>query len=243
MKRTIYFTLAVTMLPGPQSLAQQSAAHAPIRVVLPRTLDTSSCQFRYFLVGPFGGYGGFSQPNLDASGFEIETVHEGSTVERLQFVLSCPGYQIETMSFDSLPGVDRRTVQVQPKPLGTVRFRGLVRGLTLQQVQVLHVDVDYSPWWICEFFRLYDCGLGGWKVASVLLETDGRFSASLPDFARDAVIRSFKQPGEFDFRIRDQMTGNLLFELKAAGGNAAWGRVPVADSYPGEQTFDAELPK
>src|SRR5206468_2206654 len=166
-----------------------------------------------------------------------ETVHEGVAVERLQFLPFCFGYQIETMAFDSLPG---RTVQVSPKPLGTVRFRGMVRGLTLQQVQVLYVDVDYTPWWICEFLRLPDCGLGAWRVTSVELDTDGRFSATLPNFARDAVIRSFKHPGEFAFRIRDQKTGNPLFELKAAGSN--WGRVPVADTYPGEQMFNAELP-
>ena len=78
-------------------------------------------------------------------------------------------------------------------------------------------------------------------MASVELDTDGRFSATLPNFARDAVIRSFKHPGEFAFRIHDQKTGNPLFELKAAGSN--WGRVPVADTYPGQQMFDAELPK
>jgi hypothetical protein len=244
MKRIIYFTLAVTMLPGPQSWAQHSSGDAPIRVVLPRSLETMSCQLQYFLVGSFGGYGGFAQPKLDASGFEIETVHEGQAVERLQVILSCSGYQIEAMAFDSLPDLDGRTVQVHPKPLGTVRFRGLVRGLTLQQVQMFYVDVDYTPWWICEFYRLPDCGLGAWRVASVELDTDGRFSAILPNFARDAVIRSFKHPGEFAFRIRDQKTGNPLFELKAAGSNSPIpGRVPVAESYPGEQTFDAELPK
>jgi hypothetical protein len=244
MKCIIYFTLAVTMLPGPRSRAQHSSGDAPIRVVLPRSVETRSCQLQYLLVGSFGGYGGFARPKPDASWFEIESVHEGKAVERLQVVLSCPGYQIETMAFDSLPDLEARTVQVDPKPLGTVRFRGLVRGLTLQQVQVLYVDVDYTPWWICEFFRLPDCFLFAWRVASVELDTDGRFSAILPDFSRDAVIRSFKHPGEFAFRIRDQKTGNPLFELKPAGSTSPIpGRVPVADGYLDEQVFDAELPK
>jgi hypothetical protein len=242
MKRIIYITFAITVLPGPQSWAQ-SSGDDPIRVVLPRSVETRSCQLQYLLVGPFGVYVGFARPKLDASEFEIETVHGGEAVERLQVILSCSGYQIETMAFDSLPDLGRH-VEVHPAPLGTVRFRGVVRGLTLQQVQVLNVDVDYTPWWICEFFRLPDCGLGAWRVASVELDTDGRFSATLPNFARDAVIRSFKHPGEFAFRIRDQKTGNPLFELKAAARDSAIpGRVPVADSYPGEQLFDAELPK
>jgi hypothetical protein len=241
MKRIICFTFAVTMSPSLQFGAQHSFGDDPIRLVLPRSVETKSCRLAYFLGGPFGGYGGFARPNLDASGFEIETVHEGQAVERLQVILSCSGYQVETMAFDSLPDLDGRTVQVRPKPLGTVRFRGLVRGLTLQQVQVLYVDVDYTPFWICEFFRLPDCGLGPWRVASVELGTDGRFSATLPNYAQDAVIRSFKDHGEFSFWIHDQKTGNPLFELKAAG--SSWGKVAVADTYAGEQMFNAELPK
>jgi hypothetical protein len=244
MNRIIYLTFAVTMSLNPQSWAQHSAGDDPIRVVLPRSVEAGTCQLQYFLVGPFGGYGGFARPKLDASEFEIETVHEGEDVQRLQVILFCPGYQIETMAFNSLPTLDRRTIAVHPKPLGTVRFRGVVRGLTLQQVQVLYVDVEYTPWWICEFLRLPDCGLGAWTVASVELDTDGRFSAALPDFARDATVRSLKQLGEFAFRIRDQKTGNPLFELKPAGSNSpGWGRIPVAESYPGVQMFDAELPK
>jgi len=244
MNRIVYLAVAVTMSLSPQSWAQRSAGNDLIRVVLPRTVEAGTCHLQYSLVGPFGGYGGFARPKLDASEFEIETVHEGEAVQGLQIILFCPGYQIETITFNALPALDRRTVQVQPRPLGTVRFRGMVRGLTLQQVEVLHVDVGYTPWWICEFFRWMDCGLGEWRVASVELETDGSFSVALPDFARDATIRSFTQPGELSFRIRDQKTGNSMFDLRPAASNAtSWGRVPVADTYPGVQMFDAESPK
>jgi hypothetical protein len=130
---------------------------------------------------------------------------------------------------------------VDPKALGTIRFRGAVRQLISQNVQVLDVDVDYWPVWNCEFFHLADCAYGWWRVASAKLDTDGRFSTTLPDFARDARIRSFAQPGEFAFHIRDQKTGNPLFELKPAGNHSLAGRVPVATAYPGEQLFDAEL--
>jgi hypothetical protein len=237
-------TFAVTTLPSPQSWAQRSSADGPIRVVLPRSVETRGCRLEYFLAGRFGGYGGFARPKLDASEFEIETVHEGSAVERLQAILSCPGYQIETIAFNALPDLDGRTVHVQPKPLDTVRFRGVVRGFTLPQVEVLYVDVDYTPEWICAFFRLPDCLLGSWKVASVELDTNSRFSAALPNFAGDAVVRSFEHPGSFTFRIRDQKTGNPLFELKPVGSNSPMrGRIAVADRYPAEQIFDAELPK
>jgi hypothetical protein len=72
--------------------------------------------------------------------------------------------------------------------------------------------------------------------------TDGTFSATLPDFARDAVIRSFERRGELAFCIRDQKTGNPLFRLKPAG-HSLLGTVPLANGYPGQQMFDAEVPR
>jgi hypothetical protein len=243
MKRITYLTFAATMLCSSMSGVQHSRGNDPIRVVLPRTVDTRNCQLHYFLVGPFGGYGGSVWPGLDASELVIATVHEGEAAERLTAVLYCSGYQIETIAFDSLHHLEGGNIHLDPKPLGTVRFRGVVRGLISQNVTVLHVDADYTPSWMCELFHLLDCGLSGWTVESAKVDTDGTFSATLPDFARDPVIRSFKDPGTFAFRIRDQKTGNPLFELKQAASNSPLSRVPVANDYPGEHVFDAESPR
>jgi hypothetical protein len=241
MKHITWFTLTVMMLPGPHSRAQLFSSDDPIRLVLPPSIDSRSCQLQYFLVGSFGGYGGFARPKPNASEFEIEPLHEGEAAKSLKAALYCPGYQLQTMTFDSLPDVAGRNLRLNPKPLGTVRLLGLVRGLVSPGAQMLYVDVDYTPSWVCEFFRLADCFLAGWRVASVNLDPNGRFSATLPDFARDAVISVYKNPGEFAFRIRDQKTGYRLFELKPAGNRSPVASVPVANDYPGVQAFDAEL--
>ena len=243
MKTAILVASVVTMLPSPRVWAQNPAGHDPIRIMLPAGVEPRSCRLQYFLVGPFGGYGGSAQTKLDAAGFEIETVHEGTAAEGLKAVLYCSGYQLQTITFDSFPASAGRTVQLTLKPLGTLPFLGLVRGLNSQNAPVLYVDVDYTPLWVCELFQLLDCGLGRWRIASVKLDTDGKFTAALPDFARDAVISAFKSPGDFTFRIRDQKTGNSLFELKPAESGSTFGRVSVADGYPIVQIFDAELPK
>ena len=243
MKHIISFTLTVMILPGLHSRAQPSSSDDPIRVVLPPGIEPRSCQLQYFLVGSFGGYGGFARRKLNTSQFEIETLHQGAAVKSLKAALYCPGYQLQAITFDSLADAVDRNLQLNPNPLGTVRLLGVVRGLISQNTQGFYVDVDYTPSWVCEFFRLVDCLLGGWRLASVNLDANGRFSATLPDFARDAVIRGYKNPGEFAFRIRDQKTGNRLFELKPAGNQSPVGSVPVANGYPGVQAFDAELAK
>jgi hypothetical protein len=243
MKRIISFTLTVMMLPGLHSKVQPFSADDPIRLVVSQGIEAASCQLQYSLVGSFGGYGGFARQKLNASEFEIETVHEGAAAESLKAVIYCPGYQLQTMTLDPLPAPAARTVQLDLKPLGTVRFVGSVRELISQDSQTLYVDVEYMPWWICELFRLPDCLLSGWRIASVKLDTGGKFSIMLPDLARDTVIRAFKNPGEFAFRIRDQKTGNRLFELKPIRNRSSVGAVPVANGYPGVQFFDPEVPK
>lgn len=242
MKRITYLTFALMLFFGAVSLAQHSRSKDPIRLVQPRNVPTTNCQLHYSLVGPFGGYAGLRR-GLDASELVIETVHDGQAADQLKAILYCSGYQIETVALDSLRSLDDRNIRVNPKPLGTIDFHGVVRGWIAPSSQVLYVDVDYTPWWVCEFFVWPDCALSWWRVGSVKIETDGTFSTTLPDFARDPVIGSFKNPGEFAFRIRDQKTGNPLFELKPAGSNSLLRRVPVANDYPGEQVFDAELPK
>jgi hypothetical protein len=76
-------------------------------------------------------------------------------------------------------------------------------------------------------------------VASAELDGDGRFAIALPDFARDPVIGSFKDPGRFAFRLRDPQIRNWLFDLKPAPGQSPMGGIAVASRYPGEQVFDA----
>jgi hypothetical protein len=241
MKQVVFVSLVLTIFAATMSRAQRRAGDGPVVVSLPQGFDTRSCQLKYFLVGSFGGYGGFVQPTRQVSAYEIETVHEGVRVEKLKAFLYCSGYQTETIAFDSLADGARRKAQVDPRPLGTVRISGMVRGLPEQTGQVvLNVDVIYVPWWSCEFFGLADCGLGGWTIATAPLGSGNRFSIALPDLARDAVVSSFKNRGEFLFRILESKTGNVLYELNPIGDTSSLGRLPVANGYPSELTFDAE---
>jgi len=241
MKQLVSVSLALLMFSAPMSRAQRRSADGPVIVTLPQGFDTRSCQFKYFLVGSFGGYGGFVQPKLQVSEYEIETVHEGIAVEKLNAFLYCSGYQTEMIAFDSLRDVAPWKAQVQPRPLGTVRLSAVVRGLVAQNGPLLNVDVSYVPSWSCEFFGLVDCLLSGWTIATAPLGPGNRFSVALPDFARDAVVSSFKNRGEFVFSILESKTGNILYELNPTGNTPLPGRLSVASAYPSELTFEAKL--
>src|SRR5207247_2599900 len=89
MKQFVSVSLALIIFATTISLAQRRFGDGPVIVTLPQGFDTRSCQFKYFLVGSFGGYGGFVQPKLQVSEYEIETVHDGIAVEKLKAFLSC----------------------------------------------------------------------------------------------------------------------------------------------------------
>jgi hypothetical protein len=241
---TVSAMFVAMLLPSRYCWAQRPAGHAPIRIVLPPRLQSTRCELRYsHRVSGNSAFTGFDI-KLNASEFEIETVHDGELVEALKAVLYCPGYQLQTLTFNSLPDAADRTVTLNPQPQGAIRLVGQVRGLVIQNFEKRYVYVSYLPWWTCEFFGFADCALGGWPVATAELSPDGRFSAMLPDFVRDPAISAFAHHGRLDFRIRDPKTYNTLFELKPAGNDSPpfW-NLPVASSYAGVQVFDAELPR
>src|SRR5207248_2141748 len=155
------------------------------------TPTDSRCQLHYFLVGSFGGQGGFVNSAADGSEYDIPTRQGHIAVDRLKAYLQCTKYQVETIAFETLPPPGKRYVHRELKPLGTVPFFGRVRGLTGSQRDALSVEIDFMGSWVCRFFQLIDCAFGGTAVANPKIAFDGTFNADIPDFANDPAIASY----------------------------------------------------
>jgi hypothetical protein len=235
--RLVFAVLAIAVSLSPRLMAQEVLGDAPIRFVLPPGVEPGDCHFQYQLVGSFGKVMGPMTLKRDAFGFDVPTVYKVIPGEYLKVLLYCSGVRLHVQTYDSLPDLVGQTVRLDPKPIRTVPFVGMVRGLASHVAQGLPVNVTYWPWWFCEFFELADCALGGWKVAFVKLDRNAKFSVQLPDFVGHTSLSSFKQRGEFQFRIGDQNTGGS-FQLRALGRGSPIGSVPAANRYPGTQLFD-----
>jgi hypothetical protein len=242
MPRTVFCLCALLVVASVGSLPQPTPVEPPIRVILPAAIDLDQCRFQYLLGGSFGGYGGLGVPDPDLPGYEVAAVHEGAEVKTISAFLGCTGYQVVPVISGPFPEAGHRTFTIALAPLPSVHIAGVVRGWTASETG-RYVEIRYSPVWTCQFFRLPDCMLAPWTVASVQIEQDGSFSADLPDFLRDDVIRRFTPPGdvsELMVIIRDPRTGNILFELKPAGSGPRPRRLRVSSSYSREQLFDLE---
>jgi hypothetical protein len=234
--RLVFAVLAVAVSLSPRLMAQEVLGDAPIRFVLPAATEPGGCQFRYQLVGPFGSVMGPMTLKPDAFEFDVPTVYKVIPGDLLKVVLYCSGGRLQVSTYDSLSALVGQTVRLDPKPINTVPFVGMVRGLVSHVAQGLPVNVTYWPHWTCEFFNLIDCALGGWMIAAVKLDRNAKFSVRLPDFVGQPELSSFKRYGEFDFRIGDQNTGGA-FQLRAQQNASPIGRVRPADRYPGTRLF------
>ena len=220
--------LAIAVLSQPPS--ENAAGIAPIQIILPHGVDSENCEFST------GGYGGnlLKRPGRLQYQFDHPQIHVGSTVAAY---VRCSGYQVVPLQVTA--NAVEQPIAVNLTPLPTLQFAGVIRGwATLDPPPV--VQVVFQNDWICSFFHLLDCMVGGWILDAVPIATDGSFAARLPDFLADPLIGTFAHPGGLSFSVRDPKTQNPLFELKPDDAPAIFGRIDVRRSYPTEQSFHIE---
>src|SRR5579862_613133 len=145
--------------------AQTTTDTGPIRLIVPANVKVEHCEVRSFLVGSFGGAGGYvPPPKRGERTFPIPTNYEGVTGTSLKALMWCPGYETWTTAFDPLPDLQGRTLEPRLTARPYIRFIGVIRGwATPAQPQT--VTVLYSPVWTCAFFSLVDCLINPWPVA------------------------------------------------------------------------------
>ena len=204
---------------------------------MPEAVDTKDSEITYYLTGPFGGYGSFVRTKAGVHDYEIDTSYEGKPARSLKAVIYCPGYQMETLDYPSLAGLRERSVELRLKPLATVPFYGKVLLPSRLKAAEVRVEVSLAASWECEFFGLMDCLYTPYKVTSAEVAEGGRFSVMLPDFAHDAVVGSYRRPGELIFTASEHESGKRLFRLRPEGGSGVNGSIPVAARYQDGQLF------
>jgi hypothetical protein len=220
--------LAIAVLCQPPS--ESAAGITPIQITLPQGVDSESCEFST------GGYGGslLKRPGRLQYQFDHPQIHDGSTVAAY---VRCSGYQVVPLQVTA-SAVEQR-IPINLTPLPTLRFAGVIRGWATPEPAMV-VSVAFWPEWICSFFHLADCMLGGWRIDTSPIAIDGTFVVRLPDFAADPIVGSFAHPGRFGFSIRDSKTANQLFELAPDNTPSIMRQIEVRRSYPIEPSFHLE---
>jgi hypothetical protein len=58
-----------------------------VSIALPRNVPSETVQISYFLVGPFGGHGGYAAQRTGVHSYEIPTVVEGKAATEIRMIV------------------------------------------------------------------------------------------------------------------------------------------------------------
>ena len=194
-------------------------------------VNTTDLQIRYFITGPFGGYGSFVRPRPNVRDYVIETSHENMPAETLKIVIYCPGYGIELLNIPTLSAVSARKASVELKPLPSVRLSGKIVTPEGRSGKEFKTEVTYQAYWVHEFFKIADGMVTAFKVASIDVTQDGSFSVAIPDFAHDPAVTTFTEKGALILTTRDAKMNDMSYTLESADHPGKDARVEIAPKY------------
>lgn len=94
-------------------------------VSLPQHTPSETVQISYFLVGPFGGSGGYAAKRAGVHSYEIPAVVEGKAATEIRMIIYAPGCEIQTFVIPLTEG-SRVSQEFPCQPVETVKLSGKI---------------------------------------------------------------------------------------------------------------------
>ena len=234
---TIAIAVIVSTLAADVAGRQDVRTPGSIRLTFSKDIDMADVSIRYFLTGPFGGYGSFVRTQSTVREYDIDAWQAGRPADKLKAIIYCPGYRTVLLTESGFDNGPPRVVPIQLEPLGWIRLAGRVTD-AVADPQPLAIEVTYLAVWSHAFFGIADGAVASFVVASTALKPDGSFETMVPDFAHDPAVAGYAgdQRGFLQLLARDPQTGNIAYFLQASDSTSQVG-LAIANAYPGELRF------
>jgi hypothetical protein len=200
-----------------QSLASQIVSgpgvFPSVSISLPPNVASETVQIAYHLVGPFGGYGGDSQPKAGVRSYEIEASREGEEATEARLIVYAPGCEFETYVVP-LSDIAKVNKQFECTRAESVALVGQVIPQSLVQGKNAELIVSYMAHWSHEFFGIVDGAIVEFTMATTCPDADGMFRVDLPVFRSDAVPSFPERRASFHLILRDSKTWNQIATME-----------------------------
>jgi hypothetical protein len=209
--------------------AQDSASRqAPkISLTLPSDIPSETVQINYFMIGPFGGYGGFVRTEKGRSTYDVVASVDGNAPASVKVIAYLPGCEIATLEIPTQGTTLSRSLSC--KPLGRILLRGQISPISIiQDHPPAEVEVEYLAMWGHQFFGIMDGPVTSLHVATVVPDEKGQFEVAVPDFSKQPNLGE----GEFQFILRQTTTGNIIAFLRPTSVERGDVGLKVRPSYP-----------
>jgi hypothetical protein len=215
----------------------QEGEPAPFEIRLPSEIRSEQVQVRYYLTGPFGGYGDFVKAEPERNAYLIGTSVNHQAAGTLKVIFYAPGCQIVTIAVPSL-SESEKAADVSCEDLPSLTFNGRVELPESLHRRPYEVEIIYMAYWANGFFRITEGPVTAFQLARVTPDEGGAFHVLLPNFTKDAVTESFHRNAALRFIARERDTGNIVSSLGPANVQGKNSRdLPLKPKYPAEVIF------
>ena len=152
----------------------------------------------------------------------------------MKAIIFCPGYEVKLVN---VPSLDHSTVgnaTIELTPLPSIRVSGKVILPKRNRVAGFMIEATYQATWAHEFFGIADGLVCAFTVASARVSDEGSFSITVPDFAHDPSINSFREKGVIKLTAREPSTGNMPYILERPDNSGRDVEIEIDEEYKNE---------
>jgi hypothetical protein len=150
-----------------------------VSVLLPANIPSETVQISYFLIGPFGGYGGYTKQRPGLHSYEISALVEGKTASEIRMIVYASGCEIKTFVL-ALTEDSRVKQEFECQRVATVKLSGQIVPTELVRKNNAELVVNYMAYWAHGFFGIADGLVTEFRLATVSPDANGVFQLSCP---------------------------------------------------------------
>jgi hypothetical protein len=205
---SILLVMSGCLSPAAQT-PSQSDDFPSVSVLLPTNIPSENVQLSYFLIGPFGGYGGYTKQRPGLHSYEISELVEGKTASEIRMIVYASGCEIKTFVLP-LTEDSRVNQQFECQRAATVHLSGQVVPTELARENNAEIVVHYMAYWAHGFFGIADGLVTEFRFATVSPDSNGVFQVELPYFIADVAASSSQPRASFSLMLRDSKTWNHI---------------------------------
>ena len=236
--KSLIFAVCVGLFAGmsPSLLAQENVLlQSPgITLNLPPGIASESVQINYFMLGPFGGYGGYVTRERGRVPYDVPASVDGKPAGAVKIIAYMPGCEIVKLEITMQGTLEARSLPC--RPLVRVPLHGRIFPASAAQISGVEIEISYEAAWDHGFFGIADGMVTSIQVATVIPDEDGRFEVELPDFFSQADLGK----GWFQFLLRSRSSHNIIAVLNPGNTPPNFGELAIRPSYEPFVLFSAD---
>jgi hypothetical protein len=162
------------LLTGTTQTPARAEDSLSVSISLPPDFPSETVQISYFLIGSFGGYGGYAAQRTGVHSYEIPTIVQGKAATEIRMVVYASGCQIQQFVIP-LAEHSRVSQEFSCQPVQTVKLSGRIVPDELVRDNHAELVVTYMAHWAHRFFGITDGPVTGFRLATVSPDANGMF--------------------------------------------------------------------